>query len=139
MDMDETYHSTHHREAYKRGRHDCLQDRCENIPFASIGGLEARDNPVAPKYVHGDAVSAYLQGYKDQASEMFGADWRTCEFNWQPALTIDPNEKRNVEGEAVEAITPEAARLANDIARGLVDLIRCIQREQGDDQTSTDR
>ena len=74
-----------------RGINDCAQDACENVPFASIGGLEARDDPRPPNYDDGVPLTntnAYLFGYTATARAMFGADWRTCEFGWAPAMVI---------------------------------------------------
>jgi hypothetical protein len=71
-----------------RGYMDCYQDRCENVPFASIGGLDARSAPKAPDYVVTSDVPAYLTGYMVCARKLFGEDWRTCTFGWQHALTI---------------------------------------------------
>ena len=75
-------------EAYVRGMHDAYQDRCENAPFASVGGLEKRTSMIAPKYVAEGDVTRYLAGYSAVCEEMFGSDWRTCEFGWQAALTL---------------------------------------------------
>lgn len=72
------------------GRQDCGQDACENVPFASIGGLESRLHPILPKYVKGLMdEQAYLQGYCTEAFHMYGKDWQICQFGWQPALIIN--------------------------------------------------
>jgi hypothetical protein len=76
-----------------RGRMDCMQDDCENCHFASIGGLNNRDNPQAPHYIKPDDAEGYLKGYVAQAREMYGEDWRTCTFTWKHAMTIEPREK----------------------------------------------
>lgn len=73
---------------FQRGRSDCYQDRCENVPFASVGGLGSRSALVTPKYIAPDDAADYLRGYEAQARELYGDDWRTCEFGWKPALTI---------------------------------------------------
>ena len=73
---------------WARGLADCQQDRCENVPFASIGGLPRRDDPECPKYIKPEEWAEYRAGYEWCARAMFGADWRTCTFSWQPALEI---------------------------------------------------
>jgi hypothetical protein len=73
---------------FSRGRIDCVQDRCENCPFASVGGLEQRSSMSAPKYIAPGDAAEYLRGYRAGALLVFGADWETCEFGWGPALTI---------------------------------------------------
>lgn len=78
-------------EAFLRAVTDCIQDSCENAPFASVGGLDKREDMTAPAYItkHGDAYTAeWLRGYTTSACAMYGDDWRTCGFGWQPALTI---------------------------------------------------
>ena len=72
----------------ERGRTDCMQDSFENCPFASIGGLAARDNPQAPRYIPEAFRRDYLDAYAEAARALFGHDWRTCSFEWRPALTI---------------------------------------------------
>lgn len=73
---------------YDRGRLDCYQDRCENIPFASIGGLNSRLSPKAPKYIPKECSKEYVSGYTSMSIELFGENWETCEFSWQHAMTI---------------------------------------------------
>ena len=80
-------------DAFERGRADCIQDRCENIPFASIGGLDKRHSPEAPHYISEADRHMYLHGYIAAAQEMYGEDWRTCRFTWKHALTIEPGDK----------------------------------------------
>ena len=72
-----------------RGKSDCYQDRCENAPFSSVGGPDSRDNLKAPSYIKPEDVDDYLTGYTMSANEMYGDDWRTCEFGWRPVLTIE--------------------------------------------------
>lgn len=73
--------------SWVRGANDCNQDEMENIPFGSVGGLEARPNDLkAPDYCA--ASEEYLHGYISTAVEMYGLDWATCTFSWEPALTI---------------------------------------------------
>lgn len=78
-----------HLEPYNRGKNDAYQDRCENVPFASTGGIEARQNMVVPNYIPDAERALYLEGYRFRCEEMFGEDWATCEFGWNAALTID--------------------------------------------------
>ena len=81
-------------EAFQRGQMECIQDRCENIPFAGLGGLENRMTPKAPDYIPAEDVDDFIAGYKAAALEMYGDDWQTCEFSWQHALTIEPPEPK---------------------------------------------
>lgn len=74
--------------AWRRGRIDCIQDGCENAPFACIGGLGARSVPRAPTWVPELDRADWLAGYLAAAEANYGADWRTCSFEWRPALTI---------------------------------------------------
>lgn len=80
---------------FERGRSNCSQDRYENAPFASIGGLNRREAMEAPEYIrkHGEKyVEEYLAGYRAQAKDLFGDDWETCEFGWSKAITIGGKE-----------------------------------------------
>jgi len=79
-------------DAFQRGKTDAYQDRCENVPFSSVGGLEKRGAMEAPKYIDGWCHEFYLKGYVAMCREMFGEDWQTCEFSWKPALTIGDDE-----------------------------------------------
>lgn len=79
--------------AFDRGRMDCMQDRCENAPFGSVGGLDARASLAAPDYVPEADRAEYLRGYEHAAAALFGDDWRTCRFGWQPALVISGDEE----------------------------------------------
>lgn len=72
----------------RRGGDDAYQDACENVPFASIGGLGGRADPRAPAYVLPEDRAAYLEGYVERCREMFGADWRICAFGWAPAVIL---------------------------------------------------
>jgi hypothetical protein len=74
---------------FERGRMDCIMDSCENAPFASIGGLSARESLTAPKYIAPADAAEYLRGYEAQALAMYGDDWRTCSFSWRLAITIE--------------------------------------------------
>jgi len=78
-------------EAYQGAWTDCIQDGCENCPFASIGGLEARANFQRPNRLYvktEEQWQDWLQGYADCARYSYGKDWMTCEFGWGKALTI---------------------------------------------------
>jgi len=77
---------------FEHGRSNCYQDRCENVPFASIGGLEARGQPRPPRWISADDWPEYLRGYIACAVHLYGEDWQTCSFGWAPALEI-PNER----------------------------------------------
>lgn len=79
-------------EAFKHGSRNCLQDGFENCAFASIGGLDARANPRAPKYVAEADVAEWLRGYLTHARAAYGEDWATCSFGWGPAITIGGND-----------------------------------------------
>lgn len=74
--------------SYRRAQEDYTQDRYENAPFASIGGLAARTDPQRPKYIEPADWPTYLLGYVDAARTDLGDEWATCEFGWKPALTI---------------------------------------------------
>lgn len=77
---------------FMRGALDCMQDRCENVPFMSIGGLSKRTCMEAPEYIPKQDREAYLAGYRQQAEDMFGSDWATCEFGWSAVLTVRADE-----------------------------------------------
>lgn len=61
------------------GQRDFVLDYCENAPFASIGGLEARRCPRAPLGIPSDGAVAYVAGYTTKAREVFGEYWQTCD------------------------------------------------------------
>lgn len=71
-----------------RGADDCTQDAMENAPFGSVGGLASRDNLQRPPCVTEVEWPEYRRGYEAAAESIYGADWRTCEFSWKPALVI---------------------------------------------------
>lgn len=73
---------------FERGMTDAYQDRCENVPFASIGGLGARLNMRAPEYVPEPDRGEYIEGYAWGSKAMFGDDWATCQFGWLKAIEI---------------------------------------------------
>ena len=72
------------------GRTVCYQDHCENCVFSSIGGRDSRDCFMLPEWVSEEQQADFAIGYAEMAEEMFGADWQTCTFSWQHALTINP-------------------------------------------------
>lgn len=74
--------------AFGRGMSDAAQDRCENAPFASVGGLERRTSMRAPSYVSSGDEGEYLRGYRYGALIAYGPGWETAGFGWQPAMTI---------------------------------------------------
>jgi hypothetical protein len=75
-----------------RGAVDCYQDRCENIPFASVGGLEARSAMRRPKWITEQEEEEYLAGYREMALSLYGEDWATCSFGWRPVLELPNHE-----------------------------------------------
>jgi hypothetical protein len=87
-------------DVYRRARMDCIQDGCENAPFASIGGLEKRSSMVCPKYISRGDEAEYLRGYRETALVQYGPDWDTCSFGWGPAMVI--NEPAQSEGVSKE-------------------------------------
>jgi len=74
--------------AYNRGWMVAYQDRCENVPFATIGGKDRRSDMQAPDYIKEEDREAYLEGYREKSREMFGDDWETCSFVWKHVMTI---------------------------------------------------
>lgn len=80
-------------DVFRRGETDAYQDRCENIPFSGMGGLEKRADPTAPDYIEeGDRIR-FLAGYQACCLAMFGQDWKTCSFGWKHAITLDGKER----------------------------------------------
>lgn len=75
--------------AFERGQQDCTQDGFENAPFASVGGLKSRENPVRPKYITPSDWPAYLFGYSECARDAYGEAWPSVSFGWSPALMIN--------------------------------------------------
>ena len=74
--------------AYDRARENCIQDSYENCPFASVGGLKCRTDMKLPEWIAERDRDEYLRGYRDQALQLYGPDWQTCEFSWRPVLEI---------------------------------------------------
>lgn len=79
-------------ENWKRAYLDCVQDACENCPFASIGGLTQRTAMAVPKYIRPEDAEEYLNGYRQAALEQYGPGWETCTFSWGPAIIIKGRE-----------------------------------------------
>lgn len=77
---------------FERGMTDCIQDRCENTPFGSAGGLDARPDLKAPDWITPSEQEKWLAGYKHAAADLYGEDWATCAFGWSPAITIGKAE-----------------------------------------------
>jgi hypothetical protein len=75
---------------YQRGVQDCSLDNVENAPFASIGGLNRRVDPTTPDYIKQSDRKEYLRGYTDQAKALYGDEWQGVQFEWKPALQINP-------------------------------------------------
>ena len=63
-------------EVFNRGATDCLQDRCENCPLASVGGPGTKpDLFKAPHYIAPVDVDEYLRGYRACAEDLYGPNW----------------------------------------------------------------
>jgi len=77
--------------SFMRGCRDAMQDNMENCHFASVGGStsEPRWNLRAPEYIAPEDRDDYMRGYEFKCWQMYGEDWRTCDFSWAPALTIN--------------------------------------------------
>ena len=75
-------------DAYHRGRMDATQDRCENVPFASVGGLGKRTSMEVPKYIEDADAAQYIAGYVEAVATFYGRDWQTCEFGWKPVAAL---------------------------------------------------
>lgn len=73
---------------FDRGYVDCYQDRCENVPFASIGGMDNRHTPRAPEYVPEHEREEYMRGYIECCENLWGPDWRDAKFSWKPVLEL---------------------------------------------------
>lgn len=61
---------------YERGVQDAAQDRIECVPFASVGGPARRASMVAPDYITPAERGAYLHGYQDGSTLVYGAGWK---------------------------------------------------------------
>jgi hypothetical protein len=118
-----------------RGALDCYQDRCENIPFASIGGLDSRSNMKQPKYITPEEAQEYLAGYRAMAQSLYGETWQTCSFGWAPALEL-PNEstEQRVLNLIAGGATPEEAGRTAGLMLGTVESIiaRDLERRARD-------
>ena len=84
---------------YDRGRMDCYQDRCENVPFASIGGQECRHCMKTPKHIKPDDAPEYLAGYISMARDLYGEDWNSCKFEWVVTFEINADGTERKKGE----------------------------------------
>ena len=76
--------------AYDQGRADFAQDRSENAPFASTGGIATREAMRIPEWIAESEGEEYLRGYRDGARFAYGEEWATCGFGWRPVLLIEP-------------------------------------------------
>jgi len=81
-------------EPYDRGWMAAFQDRCENCPFASSGGMDKRTAMEAPDYVPADQREEYLRGYRGYCDEEYGPGWETARWGWTPVLQIDPKNSK---------------------------------------------
>jgi hypothetical protein len=79
---------------FEHGVFDAALDRCENVPFASIGGLDNRSNFMKPRWIKDSEIEEYFSGYKSQCIKMYGDDWETCSFSWKYIAII--NEDKSV-------------------------------------------
>lgn len=74
---------------FDRARHDFALDQVENVPFASVGGVDRRESMTAPEYITGEwARREYLRGYSHVAEIAYGPDWRTCSFIRSAAFEV---------------------------------------------------
>lgn len=70
----------------------CVQDKCENAAFASIGGPAYRCTPKFPRWLKKRDIGPFWRGYRKAAGQLFGNDWRTCPFEWAPALQLESSD-----------------------------------------------
>lgn len=61
--------------AFLRGWMECVQDDCENVPFAGIGGAHMRHDPHVPKYVPPETEAEWIEGYFAAVFNQYGEDW----------------------------------------------------------------
>jgi hypothetical protein len=78
--------------SFKRGHADCAQDACENAPFASVGGMDARKDMMRPHWISESDWPEYLRGYQVGAALCHGDGWEDANFGWSPALTLGEEE-----------------------------------------------
>jgi len=90
--MRDAWKESRDKAARQAGELCCYQDRCENVPFGSVGGLECRSSLVRPAWVSEADWPAYRAGYVECARRLYGEDWATCGFHWTPALTLPGKE-----------------------------------------------
>jgi len=69
-----------------RVQFEFVLDRCENVPFAGIGGQAGPYH--APEYIEADERDAYITFYKRLAAAEYGADWAVQQWGWTPALKL---------------------------------------------------
>lgn len=79
-------------DVFNWGFMNAMQDRCENCPFASSGGMDKRTAMEAPDYVPKDQTEEYLRGYRAYCEDNYGEGWETAQWGWAPALKIDPKD-----------------------------------------------
>jgi len=79
-------------ERFMRGHADCAQDACENAPFASVGGMDARKNMIRPHWISESDWPEYLRGYQAGAALCHGDGWEDGVFGWGQALTLGKEE-----------------------------------------------
>jgi len=111
-------------DAFEHGYRNCGLAQMENSPFVHVGGLGRRMSFQRPQWWDehypgddGRLLRAYYQGYAKAAAEIYGPDWRTCEFGWTPALRIEPPLQR-VEAKHDLGVGPgsiETPKLREDI------------------------
>jgi hypothetical protein len=78
----------------RRAWFDCAQDGFENVPFASVGGLEKRAAMSAPKWIAPQDHPEYLAAYRAAAAAQYGPNWMTCTFSWKHALQFGEESAR---------------------------------------------
>ena len=77
--------------AYDRGGMGAVLDRCENVPFAAVGGLDNRLNMTAPaSRVKPEDADEFIRGYRDACEDIWGPGWETAAFGWHPTLILTP-------------------------------------------------
>lgn len=69
-------------EPFDRGWMAAYQDRCENCPFASSGGMDNRKSMKAPSYIPEKDADEYLRGYRSYCDENYGEGWETAQWGW---------------------------------------------------------
>jgi hypothetical protein len=77
-----------HATPFSKGMADFFHDIMENSPFASVGGLDKRQEFIRPTWIINEEWPEYKRGYETQAEEEYGKEWKTCCFKWIPAIAI---------------------------------------------------